>query len=112
MANSTEQTATAQRYNHRLIRLSDQKLPAIRSGANAKTAKPISERELRRRECQSPQSLLALTVDHFCDAIGICRSNFYYQVKAGRIRTVLVGGRRLVPAAEVDRLLSRQEDEG
>ncbi len=109
MANSTEQTATAQRYNHRLIRLSDQKLPAIRSGANAKTAKPIPERERKRRECQS---LLALTVDHFCDAIGICRSNFYYQVKAGRIRTVLVGGRRLVPAAEVDRLLSRQEDEG
>ncbi len=57
----------------------------------------------------SEKGKLAYRVDEFCHAIGICRSNFYYQVKARKIRTVVIGGRRLVPASEVERLLSSGE---
>lgn len=55
------------------------------------------------------QARLAYRVDDFCRAIGICRSNFYSQMKDGSIRTVVIGGRRLVPASEVERLLSSQD---
>jgi excisionase family DNA binding protein len=57
---------------------------------------------------ESGHARLAFRVDDFCRAIGICRSNFYNLLKAGEIRTVVIGGRRLVPATEVERLLSSQ----
>ena len=49
---------------------------------------------------------LAYQVNAFCRLIGIGRSHFYELVKKGKLRTVLVGGRRLVPATEAERLLS------
>jgi len=51
---------------------------------------------------------LAYRVNPFCRAIGISRSSFYELVKQGKINTVVIAGRRLVPAGEVDRLLSRE----
>ena len=51
---------------------------------------------------------LAFRVNDFCSAMGFGRSTFYELVKRGEIRTVVIGGRRLVPAAEADRLLSCQ----
>ncbi len=55
------------------------------------------------------QARLAFRVDDFCSAIGISRSTFYSQMKDGSIRTVVIGGRRLVPMTEVERLLSSQD---
>jgi excisionase family DNA binding protein len=49
---------------------------------------------------------LAYQVNAFCRLIGIGRSHFYDLIKKGKIRTVLVGGRRVVPATEVERLLT------
>jgi hypothetical protein len=48
---------------------------------------------------------LAYQVAHFCRAIGIGRTKFYELMARGKIRTVVVGGRRLVPAAEAQRLV-------
>jgi excisionase family DNA binding protein len=49
---------------------------------------------------------LAYRVDDFCKQIGISRTSFYELLKKGKIRTVLIAGRRLIPASEVERLLS------
>jgi excisionase family DNA binding protein len=47
----------------------------------------------------------AFTVRDFCQALSISRSHLYSLVKQGRIRIVKVGGRTLVPSAELRRLL-------
>jgi excisionase family DNA binding protein len=49
---------------------------------------------------------LAYQVSSFCRQIGIGRSLFYDLVKRGKIRTVKVGGRTLIPATEAERLLA------
>lgn len=49
---------------------------------------------------------LAFSVDEFCEQIGIGRSLFYTMVARNKIRTVSIGGRRLVPATEAHRLAS------
>lgn len=57
-------------------------------------------------EANSPPSeRFAWRVKEFCEAIGISRAHFYEQIKRGKIRTVLIGGRRLVPDSERARLL-------
>jgi len=48
---------------------------------------------------------LAYRVTSFCKSIGIGRTKFYELVREGKIRTIIIGGRRLVPADEVQRLL-------
>jgi len=49
---------------------------------------------------------LAHHVRPFCRRVGISTATFYKYVGLGKIRVVKLGGRTLVPAAEVDRLLS------
>ena len=46
---------------------------------------------------------LAFRVQPFCRSIGIGRTKFYELVRDGKIRTISIGGRRLVPAAEAER---------
>ena len=48
---------------------------------------------------------LALHVRPFREKIGISNSTFWKYVGLGKIRIVRVGGRVLVPMAEVDRIL-------
>ena len=50
--------------------------------------------------------ILAYRVDEFCHLVGIGRSSFYQLMNSGDLRTVFIRGRRLIPAAEVNRLLS------
>jgi excisionase family DNA binding protein len=57
-----------------------------------------------------PEKPLAYQINLFCRLIGIGRSHFYELVKEGAIRTVMIGGRRVVPATEADRLLSGTDD--
>ena len=47
---------------------------------------------------------LAYRVNAFCKAIGIGHTKFYQLLAAGRIRTVVIGGRRLIPADEAQRI--------
>ncbi len=47
----------------------------------------------------------AWRVREFCEAVRISRSHFYELMKRGELRTVTLGGRRLVPDSERLRLL-------
>jgi len=56
--------------------------------------------ELEAREANR----LAFRVQSFCQSIGIGRTKFYELVRDGKIKTIVIGGRRLVPAEEAQRL--------
>jgi excisionase family DNA binding protein len=47
----------------------------------------------------------AFKINDFCEAYGISRATTYKLIKTGKLRTVVVGGRRLVPTDEAERLL-------
>jgi excisionase family DNA binding protein len=51
----------------------------------------------------------ALRVDDFCKVVGISRTTFYDLIKRGQLRAVRLGGRTVVPATEIDRLLAEAE---
>jgi excisionase family DNA binding protein len=53
---------------------------------------------------EAGDALLAYRVAHFCKSIGLGRTKFYELVRDGKIRTIVIGGRRLVPAVEAQRL--------
>lgn len=53
-----------------------------------------------------PESPLAYRVKDFCELVGISNATLYKYVNLGKIRVIKIGGRTLVPAAEVARLLS------
>ena len=46
-----------------------------------------------------------LTVPQALEALHISRSSLHKQVKAGRIKTVRIGSRVLVPRREIERLI-------
>jgi excisionase family DNA binding protein len=48
----------------------------------------------------------AFDPDGFARHLGLGRTTVYAMVKDGRLRSVKVGRRRLIPATEVERLLS------
>jgi excisionase family DNA binding protein len=48
----------------------------------------------------------AYRVNEACAAFRISRSTVYKLMKSGALRTVLVGGRRLIPAEAAEALLS------
>jgi excisionase family DNA binding protein len=48
----------------------------------------------------------AYSVQEFCVAVGISESFAYRLLKEGQVRSVLVSGRRLVPAAAIDEFLN------
>ena len=48
----------------------------------------------------------AWRVREFCESVRISRSHFYELMKRGEIRTVTLGGRRLIPDTERARLLA------
>lgn len=47
----------------------------------------------------------ARTVADFCGKLSISRSHFYDLVSEGRIKTIKIGGRTLVPETELERLV-------
>jgi excisionase family DNA binding protein len=48
---------------------------------------------------------LAYRVKAFCERLQISQATFFKHAKAGKITTIRVGKRRLVPAEEVARIL-------
>lgn len=48
-----------------------------------------------------------LSVQAFCAWAGIGRTKVYQEIEEGRLRTVTVGRRRLVPSAEAQRWLDQ-----
>jgi excisionase family DNA binding protein len=61
---------------------------------------------MKRRSENEVVSRLAWRVDAFCRAAGISRTTFYELIKQKKLKTILLGRRRLVPDAEVRRILS------
>jgi hypothetical protein len=49
---------------------------------------------------------LAWRINDFCKAVGICRASFYKAKKQGKIKTIEIAGRQLVPDAEAQRIRS------
>jgi hypothetical protein len=58
-----------------------------------------------RNVTKAPEEPLALRVGDFCARIGICKSSFWKFQAAGKIRTVRLGRRVVVPNTEVQRIL-------
>lgn len=56
------------------------------------------------------EQTLAYSVRDFCTLMDLGRTTFYKLLKKQEIKTIRIGGRRLVPAAEARRLL--QQDGG
>ena len=48
----------------------------------------------------------AYSIAETCQALGVSRMTVFGLISGGRLRTVMVGKRRLIPATELDRLLS------
>ena len=53
---------------------------------------------------------LALSISEFCKALNIGRTLAYQLIGQGKLRTVTIGGRRLVPMTEIQRLLEQHAD--
>ena len=47
----------------------------------------------------------AYRINDFCSAFGLGRTKVYELIGSGKLRTVLVGGRRLIPAEAAEALL-------
>jgi excisionase family DNA binding protein len=56
-----------------------------------------------------PQAPRAYTIDGFCRAFGIGRTSVYKLIGDGKLRTVMVAGRRLIPADAAEALLQNGE---
>lgn len=62
----------------------------------------VSDRE---KELRAEQLRRARTVADFCYQLSISRSHFYDLVSEGRIKTIKIGGRTLVPETELERIV-------
>ncbi|WP_036284054.1 hypothetical protein [Methylocystis sp. ATCC 49242] len=57
-------------------------------------------------ETQSVETVRAHRVKSFCACVGISASTFWKYVRLGKIKTIRIGGRVLVPHAEALRIAS------
>ncbi|MDI9848140.1 helix-turn-helix domain-containing protein [Rhodoblastus sp. 17X3] len=55
---------------------------------------------------QSKTEKRAYRVTEACAAYGLSRSTIYKLMKAGKLKTVLVGGRRLIPVEAAEALIA------
>jgi hypothetical protein len=66
----------------------------------------IERRELGERERERRAWQRALSVRRFCESVGIGRTRFYHEVKAGRLRIRKVGRRTIVTADDAEEWLN------
>lgn len=55
-----------------------------------------------------PEDRRAYRVQEFCALYGLSRSTVYKMIQAGTLRTVRIGGRRLIPKESGEALLNPQ----
>lgn len=84
--------------------MSDRLELALAELAAAIRAEVLAELEAER---SAPDRLL--DVDEARSLLGLGRSTFYSEVLAGRLRTVKVGRRRLVPAAAIAEYIAARQ---
>ncbi len=61
------------------------------------------------RKHSQPVARKALGVEETAHALGFGRTLIFRLIKEGKLKTIKIGGRRLVLVAEIDRLLSESE---
>lgn len=66
---------------------------------------PAQSEQLLPFEVQNEPPRMAYSVREFCRLVGISRGHFYNLVRDDKIRTVTLGGRRLVARQEAERIL-------
>ena len=66
--------------------------------------RPKQPDPIRDRKWSTPKQQRARRVNDACDALQISRSHLYALAAAGKIKLIRIGGRTLVPEAEIDRL--------
>ncbi len=49
---------------------------------------------------------LVYRINDFCNVIGLSRTSIYELIKDGKLKSVKIAGRTLIPATEAQRLLS------
>jgi len=54
---------------------------------------------------------IGYSVDQVMQLLPIGRTSIYKLIKSGELQTVVICGRRIVPASEIDRLLSQPESD-
>jgi hypothetical protein len=54
--------------------------------------------------------VLSLRIADFCHATGIGRTSTFEMIKDGRLRSVMIAGRRLIPIGEAERLINEAFD--
>ena len=59
------------------------------------------------QEGESSFKLRALRVSDFCQAYGLSRTTAYELMKSGRLKSVRIAGRRLIPVDEAEKLLTQ-----
>ena len=60
----------------------------------------------------TPDERRAYRINDFCRAFGLGRTKAYELIGSGKLRTVTVGGRRLVPRDAAEALLSQDAPNG
>jgi excisionase family DNA binding protein len=60
---------------------------------------------MRKPQSTPPETRRAYRVNDFCALYGLGRSSVYALMAKGKLRTVRIGGRRLIPADEAEALL-------
>jgi excisionase family DNA binding protein len=53
-----------------------------------------------------PLKRIGYRVNDFCTIAGISRTTLYELIREGKIKTILLGGRRIIPASEAERIIS------
>lgn len=76
---------------------------------NTSTETAPSKRTRPTRLPAPPKDALALRIDDACALVGIGRSTLYRLIESGKIRSVHIAGRHLVPRAELERLVAGGE---
>jgi predicted site-specific integrase-resolvase len=56
------------------------------------------------QKVSSPAERNAYRIREFCQSIGISQATFFKHQAAGKIKTIRIGRRRLIPAAEALRI--------
>jgi excisionase family DNA binding protein len=52
---------------------------------------------------------MAYSVDEVCEALGLSRPSVYDLIRSGMLRSKKLGGRRVIPVTELERLLAADD---
>ena len=75
----------------------------------SKTKKTARKPRSVRENTIPPAQRLTLTVGAACDTLGVGRSTIYGMIASGELKSVMIGGRRLIPRASIEALVQRAQ---